>query len=273
MSMRILGALLLLLGTCFGEENTQVQTDKKNNFSFRLDVLSFDLLPDINYDIKNAPEYIRQIPIHKDDGGAGKIRTIPFDSLDPGFLKTFNPLFGPEFTVGKVKFFMGAGFSMPVTPRAMKKNSRSTREISQRNDNSNRGIGTALVFYAFEKNTVWVMPRLNSEIEFKTSRRWRPIIGGSLSRYNTRIQSGWDRYNKLRTYKGYKVSDDRVIDAYGGLRFYSFNPKTGREEVSFFFRFGKAWNKSNFTELGRSILTNNPRQSVFFGFGYSAHIN
>lgn len=256
----------LMIPAIMHADDSGSTTAKKSILGLRFDILSFRLMPSLTDKVSNVPEFIRQVPIHKDDIGAGRIRTIPFDSLNPGFLTTFNPSVGPELNLGRIKIIGGVGLSLPITPRAGKKNSGSTREISQRGNNSARGTGTALVFYSLEKTIRWLHPKWFGELEFGVNKRLA-LFGGYAQSYNsTEFRSGWDRYNRLQTFKRYRISEDRINENYLGVRLYSSD-----RDVSFFAYGGTVKQNANYTNLGEmlDLIRNHTGYSI--GIGVSRH--
>jgi len=238
---------------------------KGNGLGLRVDYLKFKFLPAPK--VKNVPEFVRQVPIHEDDAGAGRVRTIPFDNLDPWLETMYSPSIGPEFRLGKFKLSAGIGISVPLTPAPKRGNSGSTREISQWFDDSDRGYGTALVFYGLN-NVVIRTPYWYGEIEYLATRRFGLLAGFSEEKYRSEFVSGWDRYDALQQFKRYKVSDNKLDQVYSGFRFYDSRRDNS---LSLYLGFGKKVSRFSSEFDSHSLNIPSSNGVITIGFGITRH--
>lgn len=231
---------LLFPQLIFGQSVIGKNDKKKKDISWGIELrlVSFDFLPN-QVEVSNIPLQFRQVPVHPNDGYlrlGGKIVTIPIDTIKPGLFCLYSVAAAPQVSSHRLTLRGGLNMTIPVMPFATKDNGGSTREIHQYDTGTERGVGTSLVFYAI---TVSPKPKIGwlSEAEISLSKSVSLVAGYSTSGYDLRIQTGWDRYDALETYKTYKISSQELQKKYAGIRF-RFRDSGGREESGSFLILG-----------------------------------
>lgn len=242
---------ILLAGRIYAQ-NEDNKKKKNGLVSFGLDIRipSFVSKTYVPTTLSNVPEFVRQVPIHKDDSSSGKIITIPNSTVQPCAYfvdeppSALNPskitaspvMWGasvaPQITIGWLKARAGVSFYQVrkdnswLLESAYAQDETATkglpytgplREWSEWGSNSLRGFGTALVYYAAELKPKF--PEWFGEIEIGPFKYLSGVVGYTQRDYNLNLWSGWDRYNSLtEVYKKFPPIAVRTQREYFGVR-------------------------------------------------------
>ncbi len=195
--------------------------------------------------LENVPEFVRKVPVHKNDGGAGRIIIIPDGTIQPRVNDSPNPYLhphinsvmlgasvAPQITVGRLTARVGSaaylrsGYKFWLHDAAALQDEAATkgmpytgpiREWSQWGQNSLRGYGTALVYYAAELKPK--LPELYGEVEIGPFKYVSAVAGYSRMNYDLNLSSGWDRWDSLdEKYAEYPAMKVGIRREYFGVR-------------------------------------------------------
>lgn len=206
--------LILSTGNLYAQGDEK-EKEKKGFVSFGVDIrlptmVSKTYVPTT---LENVPEFVRKVPIHKNDRGAGTIVMIPDNTIQPRTNNTAASLgasIAPQITVWRITARIGAMAYLRAKSRAWLHDAAVAhdeaadkkvpyagpiREWSQWVQNSQRGYGTALVYYAAELKPK--QPELYGEVEIRPFKHLSAITGYSQINYDLSLYSGWDRWNSL----------------------------------------------------------------------------
>lgn len=270
--MKSTHSTVILLGLTFSsflqsEESHEKISKVAVGLGFRIDV-DWSVPKSIE-SIPTLPLEFRQVPGHRDEGGAGVLREIPPDTLKP---KNYaHLLFGvaPEVRFGKdLVFRAGIGYGGFVNAGPNKCSCGTTRETNNgyngvnRGDYQARGADTSLVYYSVVR-TASTKPSVFAEAQFKVkpqSFSW--VLGALYSRDSVRVMRGWDRYDELTNWRS---------DTIG--RYYNFRPYVGLrvdaaddvDRYSLMFYVGPTFNRYKPLPIGMGIDLFSNKKGVIFG--------
>ena len=210
--------LCLLVLSCATYGQT-AQKNRKVGFGFEVRFLNVDISSG-RLEVDNIPKSMRTVPIHKDDGylGSGRDVVVPSDRIKPGLLLSYAPVLAPEITFSdRLTLRGGAVVSVGILPTASASNHGTTREVHQYDSGTERGVGTSFVYYAV---TASQRPHFGwlAESELSVTESLSVIGGYESSGNSLKINTGWDRYNKLQTYKNYDIGVLETKKQYFGFR-------------------------------------------------------
>lgn len=249
-----IGAAILVLsaGNLYAQSE---EKEKKEGFiSFGVDiriptVVSKTYVPTT---MENVPEFVRKVPVHRDDSGAGRIVIIPDSTIQPRVNNNAqgetldhnrephtNPAMlgasiAPQITVWRLTARVGVAAYLRVREKsgvwlyyaAVAQDEAADkgipyvgplREWSQWAPNSKRGYGTALVYYAAELKPK--PPELYGEVEIGPFKYLSAVAGYSRMNYDLNLYSGWDRWNSLdEKYAEYPAIKVEIRREYFGVR-------------------------------------------------------
>ena len=236
---------------CFGAD--QPTADPKFSLEWRVFTYSFNK-PEIVPSADSVPLSLRQVPIHKGDGGDGiRSLTIPDSHVDLHNLHHIGTGFG--FRVAPLKRLAiraGAYYSATVNSGPRMDSSGNTREVNF-GGTTQRGVGESLVYYSIGFSPT-KFPSPYGEIEAKIGSNLYLSFGGSYTQYGISLDRGWDRYNELENWRNDKLGDIKIREPYVGIGF-------GDEFGRVVFRAGPTFNSSSILPIAQGIKM--PSQNGF----------
>ncbi len=203
------------------------------------------------------PLTLRQVPIHGDDSGAGRLITI----RDVSPLKIDNRLglgsigVGPRFRHRAFALKANVLFTYAIAPSA----GGEKITFEQNYQGSGRVQGAALVYYALVAETGWKRPGFDLQFRHRVEGRPNLITGYKLIPLRFNLEQGWDRYNKFESSEAHVLSNSKIHTGYMGV---AFGPLT--------ITVGRAHHQAGLTELGKSLNLKTKQSSWNFSFGTTA---
>jgi hypothetical protein len=194
--------------------------------------------------VNNIPEYMRYVPIHKDDGGdhPGNNNGVIPDGVN---LRNKADLGDVRFGVNlslieyKLNFKAGIGFDIGsgfefaydiMNMRAEFPPNRQERNYTSAPGTAKRGYGAALTFYQIDYTSLvkWnttVLTNAFSEVQIAAD-KFNVRIGYKVSFEKITLKGGWDRYDALEVRRGghrYNLADIITGRPYITIDFYNPN--------------------------------------------------
>lgn len=208
---KIAGTALILAGTVLGFPQASA-----------LDIYPYRSLKiDCNLDqvkVQTVPEYIRNVPIHPNDGGG---KNVPIKDSGLSYLlfdDTLEGKIGIGIREGRFDFKIGPELGLAV------ESSDSHSSIIERNytnapGTSLRGYGAALTFYQLVQDDFIILsPGISARASYcivprklyETEKSIFVEYSASFLHRTFNFETGWDRWDSFETYKKYEMSADIV---------------------------------------------------------------
>lgn len=175
-------------------------TYNKFNFSKIYITAEFNLATTLDYSnlrISDIPEYIRDIPPHKDDKGR---TTQPIDDVEIWY-PSWLGLLGVNFSVGynnklfDIKIGGSRGNVAPMLGGLIERNYTNAPGTSK------RGYGAALTAYGFVRGS----RQKSLYVRFQPKMALPVVISFEKENFDLSLDTGWDRYNGWEKYKKYRL--------------------------------------------------------------------
>ncbi len=174
---------------------------------------------------KNIPEYMRDVPIHPDDGG-GKAGVIS-DGIKIYPLMDFALKTGLSFeTKSGASLNVSGRFSIPASGYPKE------RDYMVNIGEDKKSEGSALTYYAVGYGPI-VIPGIDADIyipikPIDSEVNLGAIVGAGYRKYDLEVQTGWDRFSNFQGRRDYKIGDVEEKSFYTGVRIINSKKDSGK---------------------------------------------
>jgi hypothetical protein len=173
----------------------------------------YDFMPGV--ELINVPAVLRTVPTHPSDG-AQRMRTIPGDSVSTPPWHMLTMSLGLQVRIAsKLRARVGALLGAAQQSNEGPSEWDGIQEWGQFVNSAARGTGTSLVFYGLTRSRL--VPGGYAELQLGSATSGL-LLGYEASSIGVTLRQGWDRYDRLETYKEIE-SRQTFYHPYAGFAF------------------------------------------------------